>query len=46
MIGYPKEAPTMATVVRQRHDVSAYLDQLKAGEWDVLARLADGPVPV
>ncbi len=46
LIGYPKEAPTMATVVRQRLDVSAYLDQLKAGEWDVLARLADGPVPV
>lgn len=37
LIGYPREAQIVTEAVKQKVDVSAPLNELKAGEWEVLS---------
>ena len=39
LIGYPQDAPNVTAAVRQHTDVSGCLEDLKLGNWDVLAAL-------
>ena len=40
MMGYPLEASTVTAAVKASCDVSAHLDALRAGRWEVLSELA------
>lgn len=41
LIGYPRDVATISAAVKQRADVSAYLDDLRAGNWEVLGKVLD-----
>lgn len=39
LIGHPTAAPVVAEAIKQQVDVTVYLDELRAGDWNVLNRL-------
>jgi hypothetical protein len=43
VLGYPALGPVVSAAVKRRADVSEHLDALRAGDWDVLKELPDGP---
>jgi NADPH-dependent 2,4-dienoyl-CoA reductase/sulfur reductase-like enzyme/ferredoxin len=42
LLGYPAYAPAVTAAVKSSTDVSAQLDDLRAGRWEVLERLSEG----
>ena len=41
LLGYPQDAQAVTALVKQGIDVSDSLDQLRAGQWDVLRQKAE-----
>ncbi len=42
LIGFPRDVPTVSTAVKQHANVAAYLDDLRAGNLEVLSKVTDG----
>ena len=43
LFGYPLLAPAVTSAIKRCADVTSCLDALRAGDWDVLSRLPEGP---
>ncbi len=43
LIGYPRDVPTISTLIKQRADVRVYLDDRRAGNWTVLGTILTQP---